>query len=250
MAVPVALIETIGSQILAHELSDPHSALRKKFNEMVQEKGSELIEGMFDGLGGSGGSGGSGGLGGSGGSGGSSGSGGFEEDHSQEEADRYKRKGWQVALDNLLPSAATVAETIGNDMAIKRSYLGDALLAMSRADTDPSQMFNGATIARVAGLKAKGDTLNNIMQGTAKGLRDISSDLKRGREQDKAYDAMVMHRPSGEFFDSQRKLSTFAPNPRDTGIPPLNSTPEAPGKPKRPSAADGVTGGLNRGKRK
>ena len=220
MAVPIALIETIGSQILAHELNDPNSALRKKFNEMVQEKGSELIEGMFDGLGGSGGS------------------GGFEENHSQEEADRYKRKGWQVVMDNLLPSAATVAETIGNDMAIKRSYLGDALLAMSRADTDPSQMFNGATIARVAGLKAKGDTLNNIMQGTAKGIRDISSDLKRGREQDKAYDAMVMHRPSGAFFDSQRKLSTFAPNSRDTGTPPLNSTPDTPGKPKKPSAAD------------
>ena len=232
MPVPIALIATIGSQILSHELSDPNSNLRKLFNKMVQEKGSELIEGMFDG------------SGGSGGSGGSIGSGFPGEDHSMQEADRYKRKPWQVVVDNALPTAATAAETIGNNEAIKRSYLGDALLAMARADTDPSQMFNGATIARAAGLKAKGDVLGNTTQGIAKGVRDFATDIKRGREQDKAYDAMVTHRPSGAFYESQRKLSTYNPDFRDTGIPPIGSTPSAPGKPSKPDASSGVTGGL------
>ena len=205
MAVPALFIKIAG-QILLSELSNPDSALRKKFDSMVKEKGGEILGKAF-------------GIDGSGGSGGSGGSDGFDEDHSQEEADRYKRKGWQVALDNALPAAATTIETLGDVANSRRSYLGDALLAVSRAQSDPIQRFNGATIARAAGLKSKGATIDLGTNSAAKIIRDVSADLKRGREQDKQYDVLVKHRPQSGFYESQRKLNQYNPDHSTDGRP-------------------------------
>jgi capsid protein len=93
------------------------------------------------------------------------------------------------------------------------------LLAVSRAQSDPIQRFNGATIARAAGLKAKGDTIKLGTGGAAKIIRDTSADLKRGREQDKQYDVLIKHRPQSGFYDSQRKLNEYEPNHSTDGRP-------------------------------
>ena len=122
-------------------------------------------------------------------------------------------------MDNALPAAATAIETLGDIANSRRSYLGDALLAVSRAQSDPAQRFNGATIARAAGLKSKGDTIKLATGGGAKITRDTSADLKRGREQDKQYDVLVKHRPQSSFYESQRKLTQYNPNHSTDGHP-------------------------------
>lgn len=121
----------------------------------------------------------------------------------------YKRKGWQTVLDNVLPTVGTTVQTIGDVGNVRNSLLGDALLAMSSAIQQPG-FANPLPLMPVvaAGKKARGGIEHLLGTGVNNIATDISKDIKHNREKENEAELLLRERPSGQFYDARRKLTT------------------------------------------
>lgn len=121
----------------------------------------------------------------------------------------YKRKGWQTVLDNVLPTVGTTVQTIGDVGNVRNSLLGDALLAMSNAIQQPG-FANPLPLMPVvaAGKKARGGIEHLLGTGVNTIATDISKDIKHNREKENEAELLLRERPSGQFYDARRKLTT------------------------------------------
>lgn len=130
------------------------------------------------------------------------------DDEIEEEMKRYRRNGWQVATDNIIPALGTAARTVGKGMNAYNSLLGDALIAVSNGVQ--SQGFDNPfamTAALAAGKKARGAAIDVIGSGLGEIADNVSKDIKSEREKEREAELLLRERPSGQFYDARKQLT-------------------------------------------
>lgn len=111
----------------------------------------------------------------------------------------YKRTTGEKFMDNALPTAGAVAQTLGNMSGIYNSLLGDALLAVSQANAANGQpLLNDMAPGVAMTMKLKGGLGQALGNGVAQALNGIGADLKTGRDKERNAKLMLDMQGAGQ----------------------------------------------------